>query len=121
MIMAQYVFLAFLLVMIATGGAVTYDVITGKNDGTGFVAMQFFPQAVSISVGDSVRFLVQGDGHTIVFYKELVGFIDFPTLVMLPSSRVQGNGTVLSSNVMYSSGLLEEGGSYSFTFPVAGM
>lgn len=106
--------------LITCHAANQYEVIVGKDNGDGFVAMQFFPQVVSVQTGDSVRFVVQGDGHTVVFYKQLVNYVDFATLVILPSGRVQGDGMVVTNETLYSSGLMLQGESYTYTFPVAG-
>jgi plastocyanin len=115
------VLLLLAMLVIICHGANQYEVIAGKDNGEGFVAMQFFPPRVIIQAGDSVRFVVQGDGHTVVFYKQLVDYVDFATLVVLPSGRVQGDAIVRSNETLYSTGLLLQDESYTFTFPVAGM
>ena len=114
-------------------GTMTYHVMVGYHQGQ-VDLMGFFPNKLVVRPGDKVEWLLSDSNmapHTVTFLNGAAGPEDFLPVdvgggvvalylnpqVLFPSQ----NGTTLTRDGFFNSGVLQPGGSTSYTFTIGGM
>lgn len=110
-----------LVLLLALTSAAQYDVIVGYNS-NGWEIMHFIPQNLTVQQGDSIRFTVHGDGHTVTFNRTIVtSFADLTSLQWnVGYTPVRATEPISSPDLLYSSGNMIEGNSWTATFSTVG-
>ncbi len=129
----------FIALVIALSSAVNWQVDVGHGIGTGvsevpseWAVLRFFPNNITINVGDTITWTHRSDGHTVTFFPSVLQtfsdpqnlFID-PAVFPIPSGK--GNSTdnaaeITSKTEKYSSGLLAVvGTTWTAKFPTVGV
>ena len=100
----------------AAAASQSWQAYAGAGFGNGqIIVMKFYPDTITVDVGDSVTWHVQGDSHTISFLSG--GQAPNP---FSPQAQQPSGGNTYGGSGFVNSGIVDPGNTYTLTFTKAG-